>query len=139
MKHVDYLYFNIYNYFYRISLSRQSVNHRIQTMYLFSLGLGGWMLLLESVYLHTVKHSRFTSPIQSTIFASSIYLLTAAFFNYVFIVRDRDQKIFGRYEEKFSKNPKRSKQHFILSMAVLVLPYLAMVSFAILFPRHGQL
>lgn len=138
MKHVDYLYFNIYNYFYRISLSRQSLNHRIQTMYLFSLGLGGWMLLLESVYLHTVKHSRFTSPIQSTIFASSIYLLTAAFFNYVFIVRDRDQKIFGRYEEKFSRNPRR-KQHFILSMAILVLPYLAMASFAILFPRHGQL
>ena len=138
MKHVDYIYFNIYNYFYRISLSRQSVNHRIQTMYLFSLGLGGWMLLLESVYLHTIKHSRFTSPIQSAVFASSIYLLTAVFFNYIFIVRDRDQKVFGRYEEKFMKNPRR-KQHFILSLAVLILPYLAMISFAVIFPRHGQL
>ena len=138
MKHVDYLYFNIYNYFYRISLSRQSVNHRMQTMYLFSMGLGGWLLFLESVYLHTIKHSRFTSPIQSTIFASSIYLLTAAFFNYVFIVRDRDQKIFGKYEQKFMRNPKR-KQHFALSMAILILPYLAMISFAIMFPRHGQL
>ena len=137
MKHVDYIYFNIYNYFYRISLSRQSVNHRIQTMYLFSLGLGGWLLLIESIYLHTIKHSRFTSPIQSTVFASSIYLLTAAFFNYVFIVRDRDQKIFGRYEEKFMKNPRR-KQHFVLSMAILIIPYVAMVSFAIMFPRHGQ-
>lgn len=138
MKHVDYLYFNIYNYFYRISLSRQSLNYRIQTMYLFSLGLGGWLLLMESVYLHTIKHSRFTSPIQSTIFASSIYLLTAAFFNYIFIVRDRDQKIFGRYEEKFSKNPKK-RQHFYISLGILILPYLAMLSFAIVFPRHGQL
>ena len=138
MKHVDYLYFNIYNYFYRISLYRQSVNHRMQTMYLFSLGLGGWLLLMESVYLHTIKHSRFTSPIQSTIFAASIYLLTAAFFNYIFIVRDRDQKIFGKYEAHFKEHPKR-KQHFFVSMAVLILPYLVMASFAIIFPRHGQL
>ncbi|HEV9036686.1 MAG TPA: hypothetical protein VGQ51_08700 [Puia sp.] len=138
MKHVDYLYFNIYNYFYRISLSRQSVNHRIQTMYLFSLGLGGWLLMMESVYLHTIRHSRFTSPIQSTIFAGSIYFLTAAFFNYIFIVRDRDQKIFGKYEEKFMKNPKR-KQHFFISLGILILPYLAMLSFSLIFPRHGQI
>jgi hypothetical protein len=110
----------------------------MQTMYLFSLGLGGWLLFMESVFLHTIRHSRFTSPIQSTIFASSIYLLTAAFFNYIFIIRDRDQKIFGRYEEKSRKNP-RSKQHFYLSLAILIVPYVAMASFAIMFPRHGQL
>ena len=138
MKHVDYLYFNIYNYFYRMNLYRQSVNHRIQAMYLFSLGLGGWLLLMESIYLHTIKHSRFTSPIESTIFASSIYLLTAAFFNYIFIVRDRDQKIYGKYEEKFMQNPKR-KQHFFISLGILILPYLAMISFAVLSPRHGQI
>lgn len=138
MKHVDYLYFNIYNYFYRLSQYRQSVNHRIQTMYLFSLGLGGWLLLMESVYLHTIKHSRFTNPIQSTIFAASIYLLTAAFFNYIFIVRDRDQKIFGKYEEQFRKNP-RGKLHFLVSLFILILPYVVMASFAVLFPRHGQL
>src|SRR5579872_4354156 len=99
MKHVDYLYFNIYNYFYRISQQRNSPNPRMQAMYLFSLGSGGWLLLIESVYLHLIKHSRFSSPAQSTIFAGSIYLLAAFFFHYIFIVRDRDQKIFGRYEQ----------------------------------------
>ena len=135
MKHVDYLYFNIYNYFYRISQERQSANPRLQAMFIFSLGSGGWLLLIESLYLHLIKHSRFSSPMQSTIFAASIYALTAFFFHYIFIVRDRDQKIFGRYEGTFRQNPKR-KQHFMLSIGVLLVPYLVLVTFAICFPRH---
>ena len=135
MKHVDYLYFNIYNYFYRLSLNRNSINPRMQAMYLFSLGSGGWLLLLESLYLHLVKHSRFVSPAQSTVFAGSIYMLTAFFFHYIFIVRDRDIRIFGRYEEVFQQNPRR-KLHFILSLGVLILPYVVLASFAFVFPRH---
>jgi hypothetical protein len=135
MKHVDYLYFNIYNYFYRLSLNRSSINPRMQAMYLFSLGSGGWLLLLESLYLHLVKHSRFVSPAQSTVFAGSLYMLTAFFFHYIFIVRDRDMRIFGRYEEVFEQNPRR-KLHFVLSIGVLLLPYVVLATFAFLFPRH---
>jgi hypothetical protein len=87
------------------------------------------------VYLHLIKHSRFSSPAQSTIFAGSIYLLAAFFFHYIFIVRDRDQKIFGRYEQVFEQNPKR-KQHFLVSIGVLLLPYALLVATAICFPRH---
>ena len=136
MKHVDYLYFNIYNYFYRLSHHRSVINPRMQAMYLFSLGSGGWLLLLESLYLHLLKHSRFVSPAQSTVFAGSIYMLTTFFFYYIFIMSDRDIKIFGRYEQTFNKNPRR-KLHFILSIGVLLLPYLVLASFAILFPRHS--
>jgi len=136
MKHVDYLYFNIYNYFYRLSHHRNVANPRMQAMYLFSLGSGGWVLLLESLYLHLLKHSRFVSPAQSAVFAGTIYMLTAFFFYYIFIMSDRDIKIFGRYEQTFNKNPRR-KLHFILSIGILVLPYLVMASFAIMFPRHS--
>lgn len=135
MKHVDYLYFNIYSYFYRLSMGRSSINPRMQAMYLFSLGSGGWLLLLESLYLHLLKHSRFVSPAQSTVFAGSIYMLTALFFHYIFIVRDRDQKIFDRYEQLSGRNPRR-KLHFVLSMGVLLLPYAILAAFAICFPRH---
>jgi hypothetical protein len=103
-------------------------------MFLFSLGSGGWLLLFESIYLHFIKHTRFASPMESMMFASSIYVLTAAFFNYIFIVKDRDQKIFGRYEGIAGKNPK-AKRHFFLSLFVLALPYLVMIVFAIMFPR----
>ena len=135
MKHVDYLYFNIYNYFYRTSQYRQNFNPRIQAMYLFSLGSGGWLLLMESFYLHFVRHTRIDSPVQSTVFAASVYLLTALFFNYVFIVKDRDLKIFGKYEELANQNP-RQKQHLVMSAIVLAMPYFALFCFALKFPRH---
>ena len=132
MKHIDYLYFNIYYYFYRSS--RQSLNFRTQTMYLFSLGSGGWLLLFESIYLRFIKHTRFSSPMQSMVFASSIYVLTAVLFNYIFIVKDRDQKIFGKYEGLAGEHPK-TKRHLMWSFFVLALPYLVLIVFAILFPR----
>src|SRR5258706_14277023 len=99
MKHIDYLYFNIYNYFYRIRQYRQSFSVRIQAMYLFSLGLGGWLLLLESLYLHLIRHSWFSSQAEAAIFAVSLYLLTAFLFHYIFIIKHRDLEIFGKYEE----------------------------------------
>lgn len=137
MKHVDYLYFNIYNYFYRIGLDRQHFNARIQAMYLFSLGSGGWLLFLEALYLHMIRHAWFSSKEESTIFAVSLYMLTAVLFNYIFIVKDRDLKIFGKYEKLSIRDPKR-KMHFIISVGVLIMPYLALISFAIIFPRHGR-
>ncbi len=136
MKHVDYLYFNIYNYFYRTSQYRQTSNPRIQAMYLFSLGSGGWLLLMESIYLH-IKQTRFESPFQSSFFAGSIYLLTALLSNYFFIIKDRDQKIFGKYIELADQNP-RQKQHLIISAGVLAMPYIVLACFALFMPRHGQ-
>jgi hypothetical protein len=137
MKHVDYLYFNIYNYIYRISQYRQNFNTRIQAMYLFSLGSGGWLLLMESLYLHLIRHSWFPSAAESTFFAVSLYGLTAILSHYVFIFKDRDLKIFGKYEPISSQNPKR-RRHLIISVSVLLIPYLTLFSFAVLFHRHDQ-
>jgi hypothetical protein len=134
MKHIDYLYFNIYSYCYRLSQYRESFNTRIQTMYLFSLGSGGWLLLFESIYLHFVKHNRFNSRLESILFALAIYGLTALMFNYIFIVKDRDQKIVDKFV-KLSDGPKRS-WHLYVSLGVLVLPYLALMGFALFLPRH---
>ncbi|HMH22001.1 MAG TPA: hypothetical protein VK563_09500 [Puia sp.] len=137
MKHIDYLYFNVYNFFYSKSQHRQSFNPRIQAMYLVAFGTGGWLLLLESLYLHAIKHTRFASRGESTIFAASIYMLTTLLFNYIFITRDRDQKILGKYEKLTGQNPKK-KLHLIVSVSILFLPYAALLFFAVFFPRHGQ-
>jgi hypothetical protein len=137
MKYIDYLYFNIYSHLYRISLYKESSNTRTQAMYLFSIGFGGWLLLFEALYLHLVKHARFASRGESTVFAASLYMLTAILSNYFFIVKDRDQKILGKYEELADENPKR-KRHLIISVVILLLPYMGLLFFAIFFPRHNQ-
>ena len=135
MKHIDYLYFNIYNYFSRSSPYGQTYNTRLQAVYLFSLGFGGWLLLLQGLYIRLIKHSRVSSKLESTIFAASIYLLLALLFNYIFIVKDRDQKIIGKYEEFSQQNPKRNR-HFMISIVVLVIPYLVPLYLAVFFPKH---
>ncbi|HEV3413476.1 MAG TPA: hypothetical protein VG101_13425 [Puia sp.] len=135
MKHIDYLYFNIYSYCYRLSQYRESFNTRIQTMYLFSLGSGGWLLLFESIYLHFVKHHRFNSRFESILFALAIYGLTAMMFHYIFIVKDRDQKIVDKFVRQFEENPNR-KWHLGVSLGILALPYLVLMAFALCLPRH---
>jgi F0F1-type ATP synthase membrane subunit a len=104
-------------------------------MYLFSLGSGGWLLLLESLYLHFVKHNRFESRMESILFALAIYGLTAMLFHYIFIVKDRDQKIVDKFEQKTEENPRRNL-HLTLSLSILVLPYLVMMGLALFLPRH---
>ena len=137
MKHVDYLYFNIYSYFYKLSQYKPTVNPRIQTMYLFALGSGGWLLLLEKLYLHSVKHSKFSSHAESTIFAAAIYMLTALLSNYFFISKDRDLKIFGKFEEQANQNPRR-KSHFIISVSVLVMPYAVLFCLGFIASLHNR-
>lgn len=136
IKHIDYLYFNIYNYFHRSSQYRQILNPRIQALYIFSLGSGGWLLLVESLYLHLFKHHRFASRMESTIFAGTIYMLTAAFFHYIFIIKDRDLEIVDKYQALTGGHPKR-KWHLILSLSILLLPYVLMICSAIVFPRKN--
>jgi hypothetical protein len=135
MKPIDYLYFNIYNHFYQRSYSSRDFSVRIQAMYLFSLSAGGWILFLETVYLRTIRHSWFSSKPGATLFAATVYLLTALVLNHIFIVKERDRKIFGKYEEKWDRNPKK-RRDLLISVFVIVAPYIFLVSLAILFPRH---
>jgi hypothetical protein len=135
MKPIDYLYFNIYNHFHRRSFDSRGFHARIQAMYLFSLFTGGWVLFLEAVYLRMFKHCWFASKPGAAIFASAVYLLTVLILNQIFIVNERDRAIYGKYEEKWDANPKKRRDLFI-SIFAIAIPYLFLVTLAILFPRH---
>lgn len=63
-------------------------------------------------------------------------MLTAAFFHYIFIIKDRDLKIVGKYEALTDGHPRR-RLHLILSVSILLLPYVLLVCSAVLFPRRG--
>jgi len=135
MKPIDYLYFNIYNHFYQRYYHSREFYARIQAMYLFSLFTGGWVLFLETAYLRVIRHSWFSSKPGASIFAAAVYLLTALILNQIFIVNERDRKIFGKYEEKWDRNPNK-KRDLLISVFVIVTPYVFLVSLSIFFPRH---
>jgi hypothetical protein len=135
MKPIEYLYFNIYNHFYQRSYNSQDFYARIQAMYLFSFSAGGWVLFLEAAYLRMIRHSWFTSKPGATIFAATVYVLTALVLHHIFIVKERDRKIYGKYEEAWDRNP-RKKRDLLISVFVIVAPYLFLVSLTKFFPRH---
>jgi hypothetical protein len=135
MKPIEYLYFNIYNHFYQRSYHSQDFYARMQAMYLVSLSAGGWMLLLETAYLRMIRHSWFSSKPGATLFAATVYLLTAFIFNHIFIVNERDRKIYGKYEGEWNSNPKK-KRDLLISVFVILIPYIFLVSLSIFFPRH---
>jgi hypothetical protein len=135
MKPIEYLYFNIYNHFYQRNYYSRDFFVRIQAMYLFSLSVGGWILFLEASYLRIIRHSWFSSKPGATLFAAAVYLLTALILNYIFIINERDRKIFGKYEEEWDRNPKK-KRDLLISVFVIVAPYIFLVSLSIFFPRH---
>jgi hypothetical protein len=97
--------------------------------------MGGWVLFLETVYLRIVRYSWFSSRFGATLFAATVYLFTAMVFNHIFIVNERDRRIFEKYEEKWDRNPKK-RRDLMISVFVIVVPYIFLVSLAKLFPRH---
>jgi hypothetical protein len=136
MKPIEYLYFNIYNHFYQRSYHPRDFYARIQAMYLVALSAGGWILLMEAAYLRIISHSWFSSRPGATLFAATVYTLTALIFHHIFIVNERDLKILGKYEAQWDRNPKK-KRDLIISVFIIVVPYLFLVSLAIFFPRHA--
>jgi hypothetical protein len=135
MKPIEYLYFNIYNHFYQRSYSSQDFHARIQAMYLFSFSTGGWILFLEAVYLRMIRHSWFSSKPGATFFAAAVYLLTVLVLNHILIVNERDRKIYGKYQEEWDRNASK-KRDLLISVFVIVAPYVFLVTLALLFPRH---
>ena len=135
MKPIEYLYFNIYNHFYRRSYHAREFYARIQAMYLFSLSAGGWMLFLEAVYLRLIRHSWFSSKPGAMIYAAAVYLFTALVFHHIFIVKERDQKIFGKYVERWDRNTNK-RRDLLITFIVIVAPYVLLGLLARLFPRH---
>ena len=136
MKPIDYLYFNIYNHFYQRSYTDRDFNARIQTMYLFALSAGGWILFLEAAYLRIMMHAWFISKPVATIFAATVYLFTALVFHHIFIVHERDRKIYVKYEGSWDSNPNK-KRDLLISVFVVLAPYVFLFTLAFLFPRHS--
>ena len=135
MKPIDYLYFNIYNHLYQRKVSSHDFHTRILSMYLFSLSVGGWILFFEASYLR-MRYSWFSSKPCAGLFAAAVYAILALIFHHIFIVNELDRKIYLKYENEWNRNP-RKRRDLLISVFVIILPYMFIISLAIFFP-HGQ-
>lgn len=135
VKQFAYLYYNIYQRCARRSNIPDDGFVRIQAMYLFSLSAGGWVLLLQALYLRFVKLSWFSSPPHATGFAIAVYLLTAMLLHRIFITNEVDQKILHRFGHNWYEKSQKKRQ-VITAAALYMAPYLLLILMAVFFPRQ---
>ena len=126
MKRFEYVYFNIYQYYSRQSYFSNCYIVRLKSMYLLSISAGGWLLFLQSLFFRFVRNGWFSSPVAAMSNALSIYTAMAFLFYRIFIVEERDQKIFDKYINAWHDNPHKKRDLFITSFVAAV-PYVSMV------------
>jgi hypothetical protein len=130
MRGIDYLCFNVYNWFYKMSLYRPNVSPGPQTVMLLSMGASAWVMLFWMSYLR-FHHSYLSKVPSSTLYIAGIYILFFGIFRYILIDKNGLQKLFWKYEEK-SKQSSNGKRELIISFSILLIPYLFIFMFAFL-------
>jgi hypothetical protein len=103
-------------------------------MYLLSLSAGGWLLLIQSVFLRFYRHGWFTSHVAAMMSALIIYASITFLFYRIFIVDERDQKIIDKYINKWHDNPHK-KRDLLVASFVAALPYLTMFGIKLILIR----
>ena len=134
MKPLEYLYFNIYTHYSRRSYFTSDLFIRLQTMYMLCLSAGGWVLLLQAIYLRLVRHVWFTTQSGAMLFATSVYLIIGLLFYRIFIVNEHDQKILDKYARTRNSNTNKKRDLF-LSVFIAIVPYIFLASLKMLFMR----
>ncbi len=108
---------------------------RLQAMYIVSFSAGGWILLMQAVFLRLVRRAWFSSPSLAMSFAVSVYVITALLFYYIFIINSYDEKIQQKYEKSWNEDPNK-RNNLLFSFFVAVGPYILLLSLRLFFPRN---
>ena len=126
MKKFEYVYFNIYQFYSRQSYFPNCFAVRLKCMYLLSISAGGWLLFVQSIFFRFIRNGWFSSHTAAMFNAMTIYAAITLLFHRIFIVEERDQKIFYKYINKWQNNPHKKRDLFITSFVAAV-PYLSML------------
>ena len=135
MKQLEYVYFNIYNYCQQRSYTLVNLSARLQAMYIVSLSAGGWILLMQAVFLRLVRRAWFSSPSLAMSFAMLVYTGIGLLFYHIFITNSYDEKIFNKYEKSWNSDPNK-RNGLLLSVFVTIIPYVLLVFLKLFFPRQ---
>ncbi|AXY75346.1 hypothetical protein D3H65_15740 [Paraflavitalea soli] len=112
-----------------------SLSARLQAMYIVSFSAGGWILLIQAVFLRLVRRAWFSTPSLAMSFAVSVYVITAMLFYYIFIINSYDEKICNQYEKSGNNDPNKRNGQFV-SFFVAMVPYVLLLSLRVFFPRN---
>jgi hypothetical protein len=135
VKHFEYVYFNIYAHYQQRNQDLTTFPARLWTMYIISMSIGGWVLFFQAAFLRLVRHAWFSTQSLGMSFAIFVYMSTALIFYRIFILNNYDEKIYNKYEPRWTNNPNKLNG-LLVSILMVVAPYLLLLSLKIFFPGN---
>lgn len=129
MKLINYIYFNIYNWYFEMKTDGRKVNPQSLTSMAFGLCVGGWVILFTVFYLQFITQKVLIPDLVKYIIGFVI-LISAGLINEFYSSGNRYQKI---YKEYISGDiVKNKKKGVLLSFLFIFLPYFILVMFGII-------
>jgi len=133
MKRFEYAYFQIYNYYHQRNQALTTLAPRMQAMYVASVSVGGWVLLIQTLLLRFVRNAWFSSQDVAMAFAMAVFLGTTFLFHRILIVNNYDEKIYNKFEARWNDHPNKQRA-FAGAILMTAAPFLLMFFLKILFP-----
>jgi hypothetical protein len=122
MNKLEYLFFNVYNWYYKMSLYRPKVNPKVQTVFVFALCIGGWCIILFLLLVGVILHRPYNQRNVMLVGASIIFLFYFIF-DRVFIDSYKYLDIYNKYKE-YAKTNVKGKRDTAISFLIIFMPYL---------------
>ena len=104
-------------------------------MYLLALSAGGWLLLLQQLFMRYVRLVWFSSHEGAMLNALTIYAAVTFIFYRIFIIGGKDQRIFDKYVNSWENNPNK-KRDLVVASFVAAIPYISMFCLKIFMTRQ---
>lgn len=124
-KRIEYLFFNIYNWYYQMSLYRPAIKPGPQTIFLLSLSAGCWIFLpyflCDRLILHFALPEKIMVPIMFI-----ICVLLYVWFSSLFIDNYKYLEIYNKYKVNAENTVKRKRDRLI-SFILVILPFLLLI------------
>jgi hypothetical protein len=116
MKYINYWYFNIYCWYYRMKENGRNVDPVGTTCFAFAMSIAGWAMFFIFTYF---DFKRTSIPSNCTIAISVVMFIAWAIINEYYLTNNRYLEIFNQYSS--------GKKKIGLSIFLLVLPYLLII------------
>ena len=131
MKCVRYLFFNIYNWYYKDGIYNRKIDPCDMAIYMFSLGTSFWLILILNVYSNIIYGSNLSYNKSYKIYYAITPVLAYVFYNNYFYFSDRYARIYNQFKD-FSKTNINKKRDLIISFTILLVPFPIIAFWAVL-------
>jgi hypothetical protein len=128
MKIVDYIYFNIYRWYYQMKTKGRRIDPALLTAVTFGLCFGGWFFFVDVIYHLYAKHSLMNKMDKFILIAVAV--LFAGIINEIYSSNDRYAKVHDKYVT--SGKIKDKNRAIIFSFLFIYLPYIILLIAAII-------